>query len=134
MLNVKEHYTTKEEFNTSNDEGSRLLHLIKEDKPHFANNVNPNDFNRAIIVKPINNNNRIKRQSGYFFIFGFDQEIKNPADLNCFLKIKNKIIKIFIDPLSRNSIFQELDHININRESLFPEIENGTTYIKNTYN
>ena len=126
-------YAEREDINTNN-EGGRLLHLIKEDKPHFINNIDPKDFNRTLIVKPINNNNRVKRQSGHFFIFGFNQEVTNPSELDCFLKIDKKTIKILIEPNAMKSIMQELDHININRESLFPEIEKGTSYIKEIYN
>lgn len=124
---------SKTEFNTKYTEGLKLLHLIKEDKPHFTNNIDPVDFTKTLIVKPINNNSRIKRQSGYFFIFGFINNIKKPAEIDCKLKINNKEIKLIIENSSKSKILKQLDNLNINSESLFPEIEKGTEYIKNKY-
>jgi hypothetical protein len=124
---------SKTDFNTKYTEGLKLLHLIKEDKPHFTNNIDPLDFTKTLIVKPINNNNRIKRQSGYFFIFGFVNNIKKPAKIDCRLKINNKEIKLIIENSCKGKILKQLDNLNINSESLFPEIERGTEYIKNKY-
>lgn len=124
---------SKTEFNSTYTEGLKLLHLIKEDKPHFTNNIDPTDFKRTLIVKPINNNNRIKRQSGFFFIFGFINNIKSPAKIDCRLKINNKIVKLIIENSYKEHILSQLDSLNINSESLFPEIEKGTEYIKNKY-
>ncbi len=124
---------SKNEFNSTYNEGLKLLHLIKEDKPHFTDNIDPSDFKRNLIVKPINNNNRIKRQSGYFVIFGFIENIKNPAKIECRLEINNKLVKLIIENSSKEKILNQLDSLNINSESLFPEIEKGTEYIKNKY-
>ena len=123
----------KSDFNNSYLEGQKLLHLIKEDKPHFINNIEPNDFKNNLIVKPINNNSRIKRQSGYFFIFGFINNIKQPAKIDCRLVINGKELKIIIENSKKEKILKELDNLNINSESLFPEIEKGTDYIKSKY-
>lgn len=123
----------KNEFNSTYNEGLKLLHLIKEDKPHFTNNIDPSDFKKNLIVKPINNNNRIKRQSGYFFIFGFINNIKNPAKIDCKLELNNKLVKLIIESSSKEKILNQLDSLNVNSESLFPEIEKGTEYIKNKY-
>jgi hypothetical protein len=123
----------KNEFNSTYNEGLKLLHLIKEDKPHFTNSIDPSDFKKTIIVKPINNNSRIKRQSGYFFIFGFINNIKNPAKIDCKLTLNNKLVKLIIESSYKEKILKQLDSLNVNSESLFPEIEKGTEYIKNKY-
>lgn len=123
----------KNEFNSTYSSGLKLLHLIKEDKPHFTNNINPIDFNKNLIVKPINNNGRIKRQSGYFFIFGFVNNVKNPAKINCKLNVNGKELRLIIESSKKEKILVELDNLNINSESLFPEIEKGTNYIKSKY-
>jgi hypothetical protein len=128
-LNIK----PKVEFNNSYTEGLKLLHLIKEDKPHFTNSIEPDDFNKNLIVKPINNNDRIKRQSGYFFIFGFIANVIKPAKIECKLLVNNKELKLIIESSRKEKILKELDNLNINSESLFPEIEKGTDYIRNKY-
>jgi len=55
--------------------GSKLLHLIKEDKSYFSNSILPEHFSRSLIVKPILNNQRIRRQNGYFVIFGLKHHL-----------------------------------------------------------
>ena len=37
--------------------------------------MNPKDLEKKIIVKPINNNDRIKRQQGLFILFGLNKVV-----------------------------------------------------------
>lgn len=113
--------------------GLKLLHLIKEEKPYFLPEIEPTDLERTLVVRPINNNERIKRQLGYFFLFGFKKIVTKPADINS-LYIKNGIQpKFFIEEDKKENILAELESLGISPDTLFPEIENGTEYIKNKY-
>ena len=49
---------------------TRLLHFIKDEKPHFINKIKPSDLFRVIAVKSKMNNERIIAQSGAFLLFG----------------------------------------------------------------
>ncbi|MEI6347504.1 MAG: FRG domain-containing protein [Bacteroidota bacterium] len=118
----------KDEFNK--DKGLKFLHLIKEEKPYFLDIIEPKDFNQILLVKPINNNERIKRQQGLFFLYGINKSINNPAKNNYIFKDKNKEIKFIIEATKKKEIIDELDAIGISRDTLFPEIENGAEYIK----
>jgi hypothetical protein len=123
---------TKIKFNDSYP-GIKLLHLIKEEKPYFLDEMQPKDFNQALIVHPINNNARIKKQSGYFFLFGIKDSMENIAEINSIYTRNNLKVKFIIEESKKNQILKSLDGLNINSESLFPEIENGTEYLKSKY-
>jgi hypothetical protein len=122
----------KELFN--NDiTGIKLLHLIKEEKPYFLPEINPNDLEKALIVKPINNNERIKRQQGYFFLFGLKKEITNPTDINSIF-VRDKIVpKYIIEENKKQTMLNELETLGISSNTLFPEIDRGTEHIKKKY-
>lgn len=125
-------YKDLSEFKNS-DMGLKLLHLIKEEKPYFLPKIEIADFSKSLIVKPVNNNERIKRQQGFFILFGIDTEINNPSKLKMDFKFKEKSIKFIIDTNSKRNLIKELESIGISKESLFPEIVDGTEFIKNKY-
>lgn len=119
--------------NDGNDKVLKLLHLIKEEKPYFLSRINPKDFNRTLIVKPINNNQRIKRQQGHFFLFGINKTIDVPAKIDFSYKEDSKLVKFIIESKKKSEILEELETIGISSDTLFPEIDNGTEFIKSRY-
>lgn len=124
---------SQKDFNSKYVQGLKLLHLIKEEKPYFLNVINPKDFNNALVVRPINNNARIKKQSGHFFLFGINRKIENPAEITSTYTKNNKGVRFFIDEIDKVKILKELENLGIDSETLFPEIENGTQYLKEKY-
>lgn len=122
---------SKEDFSSSTL-GIKLLHLIKEEKPYFLSEINPKDLNRTLVVKPINNN-RIKRQLGYFFLFGIGKEIQQPSEMNSIHQRDIIIPKYFIEENFKKPILKELEALGISRDTLFPEIDKGTEHIKDKY-
>lgn len=113
--------------------GLKLLHLIKEEKPYFLPEIVPTDLEKTLVVRPIHNNERIKRQLGYFFLFGFKKIVTKPADINSLYMRKGIQPKFFIEEDKKENIIAELESLGISPDTLFPEIENGTEYIKNKY-
>lgn len=112
----------------------KFLDLIRGEKPYFTAGLIPTDFKRTVMVKPINNNERIKRQMGSFFLFGMNSTIDKPAQIKTTYQ-RNKIrYKIIIDGPKKAKICHELDSIGISHNTLFPEIDNGTEYIQEKYN
>lgn len=124
---------SKKDFNENDSCGMKLLHLIKEEKPYFKDIINPNDLNKTIIVNPIRNNDRIKRQFGYFFLFGIDAEVSKPAKINSILKRNGKIMKYIIEDVDKKNLLEELESIGISHENLFPDIENNSKFLKTKY-
>jgi hypothetical protein len=47
----------------------RLVHDARQDKPEMQNYVDPKTLESVICLHPLMNNERIRRQNGYFFLF-----------------------------------------------------------------
>ncbi|MCF6294515.1 MAG: FRG domain-containing protein [Flavobacteriaceae bacterium] len=125
--------TNFQRFNKS-DSGKKLLHLIRDEKPYFSGIIEPSDIEKSLVVKPINNNERIKRQMGYFILFGVGNYILEPLDIdNLTLYDKNRKVVVLVDEESKSKIIDELNILGINKDTLFPEIENGTEYIRDRF-
>ncbi len=124
----------KEEFNKK-DEIKYLLHEIKEEKSYFQPIIDPKDIERVVAVKVKQSNNRIIKQSGAFLIFGINETKSKPANIpdKWILNLESEGIDFRIDNKSKETILKELDIVGINESTLFPELENQATYLKNRY-
>ncbi len=115
--------------NMTNDElaksetGERLLHFIKAEKSYFLAKMKVEDLKGIFVVRPKQNNRRILAQQGAFIIFGLTSELKQDNNSNI------KITKTNIPHKSKANILKELDYININASTIFPEIESAAKYI-----
>lgn len=105
----------------------RLLQFVRSEKPYFLPSINPIDLFRYFFVHPIKNNRRVIAQSGAFVAAGL-VAYKNPLRSN-----KIDLREILIPKLKKGKILEELDLININSRTLFPEIEFTSKYIKNKW-
>ncbi|MCJ7975296.1 FRG domain-containing protein [Aeromonas veronii] len=112
------------EFNDT-PEIKKLLHFVKEDKPYFLNRILPNHLSSFFCVKGKKSNQRIVSQSGSFLIFGTETKIPYsglPKMEIQYITIKNK-----------DEIHKQLDKININESTMYPDIENAAKYMKKKY-
>ncbi|WP_210425991.1 hypothetical protein [Chromobacterium violaceum] len=103
----------------------RLIHFIREEKSFFEERIISSDLRKVICIKSKKSNDRISSQSGAFFLFGIDailDENGSPEINISRISIKNKI-----------NILQELDMLNINESTVFPNIENSARYIADKY-
>jgi hypothetical protein len=123
--------TEKDKINYDLDENSfneqesvkRLLHFVKEEKPYFEPRIAKSDLKSIICVKSKRSNGRISSQSGAFLLFGQDAEFQEDGmpeiGIDLFrLEISNK-----------EAILSELDQLNINESTVFPDIEHSARYI-----
>lgn len=99
----------------------KLTSFIKEEKPHFENRISPKTINSIICIKGIKNNHRITSQSGAFFLFGHQVSF-NEEKLNG-INIERVIVK------NKTSILKELDLLNINESTVFPQTDSSARYI-----
>ncbi len=102
----------------------RLMQFVRVGKPYFLNTIEPYDLFRYYFVFPTKNNKRVIAQSGAFIAAGL-LTYRSPSSSNA-MEIKNIIIPNY----SKEKIIRELDLININSRTLFPEIEFASKYIK----
>lgn len=85
------------------------------------------------ILIPQKNNQRIIKQDGAFIICGLannDEEFIERFNKFRFSSSQKRIICI---SRNKSEIIKELDKLSINRLSLFPEIDNIATYLKDKY-
>lgn len=115
------------------DKFNELVHKIRNEKPYFENLVDCNDLKKSFFVKPKLDNPRIIKQSGAFIVCGID-DIKYKPSKEIFDIEKNKVIKrIIISKHLKDRINKSLDIFNISSGSLFPELSDVASYVKNKY-
>lgn len=112
---------------------TELINLIREDIPYFQTIQNPADIEKTIFVTPVNNNERIKRQQGCFLIFGIKKDMFTHSDIDFLYKEGSIKPKFIIESNKKSQILKELEMLGIHRDSLFPEIENGSEYIRQKF-
>lgn len=122
----KEYKECIEAFN-SQEEVKHLIHFIKREKPFFESRIRRKDIKKILCVKGKRSNTRIISQSGAFLLFGlnakFDEE-KGTDDI----KIKKRI-RI----TNKEDIITELDLLNINESTVFPDIEESAKYVSKKF-
>lgn len=105
----------------------RLLQFVRIEKPYFLNEVNPVDLMQLILVHPKKSNKRIIAQSGAFIVSGIIKELRDDSS-------KAFQIKRFLIPFDhKKTIRDQLDRLNINTSTMFPELEPAAIYIKEKY-
>ncbi len=107
-----------------------LIHEIREEKPHFIDDLvkeNKRDIKKVFPVKVKLNNNLIVRQSGAFLIFG-DKNLASKKDPAIFPKA-NIEKEIIIDEKAKSNIRNSLNSLAINENTLFPELEHQANYL-----
>jgi hypothetical protein len=107
----------------SSEVGIQLLHFIKAEKPYFLPEIDLLDLKSIFAVRPKQTNQRILAQHGAFFIFGLQSLLEDPNGFGI------KILKRRVPASAKKGLLDELDSININASTLFPEIESAAKYI-----
>lgn len=99
----------------------KLYHEIMTEVS-FEKRILAIDLLKNYFVQPDNSNKRIDKQSGAFIISGLSKDTKEIED-----KINNHLVcRIKIN--DRDVILNQLDALNINEASLFPEIDKVAKY------
>lgn len=112
----------------------RLYHFINQERPNFEKRIDIRDLFSVFVVEPQKLFERIRAQSGAFMISAFhckfeEEELK---------KFNNGIpyhhhYKLTIPDCAKENIQDELELLNITKETLFPSLEETTTAINNTH-
>jgi hypothetical protein len=106
-------------------ECKRLMHLIRNEKPHFQDRIEPKDLGSVVFFKARNSNDRISSQAGAFFLFGHDASLGQTGDE------KIKINKIIVQ--QKDKILGELGRIGIKKSTIYPDLENLSVEIATKY-
>ncbi|WP_305152892.1 FRG domain-containing protein [uncultured Dubosiella sp.] len=116
--------------------------ILKKDKAEeWKKDENYGDFidiiQKKYIVTPVYTNERLRKQSGLFLLAGrFTVERSSSSDEYTILKTKKELDEEFeeehfiIEGENKAKILKELDLLNINEATLFPELEHQLNYIR----
>ena len=102
----------------------RLYHLIRQEKPHFEERIDPRDLYRVFIVEPQQSFERIRVQSGAFLISAFHERFERSEVLKCNAGIPiYDYGKLVVPKEKKERILEELRLLNCTRETLFPGLD-----------
>ena len=113
---------------------NRLYQLIRKEKPYFEERIDPKDFYRVFVVEPEQSFERIQAQSGAFLISAFHERFERNEVLN-----STSGVPIYghytweIPTGGKERILDELDLVNITKETLLPSLDESAKAIIDTY-
>ncbi|MGO6724521.1 FRG domain-containing protein [Rhizobium ruizarguesonis] len=102
----------------------RLTQFVRVEKPYFLDAAEPLDLFKYFFVYPAKNNRRVIAQSGAFIAAGLLQ-YRSAMRTRSF-----KMRRIVIPAIKKGIIIKQLDTININSRTMFPEVEFASKYIQ----
>lgn len=103
----------------------RLYQFIRVEKPYFTDSIIPADMFKYQFVYPAKTNRRVIAQSGAFLVAGLLNYTAPGRTHKGFIASK-----IVIPADSKSQILKDLDVLNINSRTMFPEVEFAANYIK----
>lgn len=117
----------------------RLWTFVKQEKPYFVEGlIDPRDLFRIFIVQPKLLFPRVRAQSGAFLVSAyhdtFDFESDERHERNVRYRMENCDVpydycRMTVESGSKQAILDELQALNISKESLFPEVETSAKAI-----
>ncbi|EKO3695147.1 FRG domain-containing protein [Vibrio metschnikovii] len=116
-----------------NHHASKLMHDIKQEKPHFLERINPEHIKSVICVKPKMDNPRVVRQDGAFLLFGIGENKHTPASVNEEWILRPESKRYIIKSSDKPLILKQLSALGISKAKLFPEIDMVSQFIKDDY-
>lgn len=132
MLSVKKFYDRDENTKLRNSRPmKKLLHFIRQEKPHFRSEIQPGSLRQFVVVNPKRSNRRIIAQSGAFIVFGIVPELGDAGTPNASKKFE--MVKVLIPKDSKHLILSQLDRLSVNASTMFPEIDQTAIFLKTQY-
>lgn len=90
-------------------------------------------MNDYVFVRASLNNRRIIKQNGAFILVGCKDKKRNHVEIKEYVNINSKPHRFIIPFSKKKLIIDELDRLNINSGTIYPEIDSVARYIKNKY-
>ena len=112
----------------------RLYHLIRQERPHFMELIDPRDLYRVFVVEPRQSFERVRVQSSAFLISGFHERFERTEILKWNQRIPTyDHYTLEIPANAKSTILEELKLLNITREALFPGLDEAAKAISGRY-
>lgn len=112
----------------------RLYQSIRSEKPYFEDRISIKDFYRVFVVEPQQSSERIRAQSGAFFVSAFHERFEREEIIENVLNVPvydHYILTIPQDKKPR--IRAELRLAGIRRETLFPGLDTAAEAVTEMY-
>ena len=112
-----------------------LYQLVQEEKPSFAERIDPRDFLRVFVVEPQRSFERLRAQSGAFLLSAFHDryEEKSIRKWNSDIPMYHHYV-LSVPAKAKEGIRDELSLANITRENLFPSLDETARAIRSRHN
>ncbi len=103
-----------------------LYQMIRQEKPHIEEQIDPRDFYRVFVVEPQLTSERIRAQSGAFLVSAFHDRFERTEILMCNEEIPVYAhYRITVSAESKAGILESLKLLNITNENLFPGLDSS---------
>lgn len=108
----------------------RLYHLVRHERPHFMERIDPRDYFCVFVVEPLQSFERIRAQSGAFLISAFHERFERDKVLswNDQIPLYDHVV-LDVPSGSKEPIVRELDLLGVTRESLLPGLDEAANAI-----
>ena len=112
----------------------RLYHLIRQERPHFMERIDPRDYFRVFVVEPLQSFERIRAQSGAFLISAFHERFERDEVLrwNPHIPLYDHIV-LDVPNKSKELLVCELGLLGITRENLLPGLDEAANAVARRY-
>lgn len=102
----------------------RLYHLLRQERPHFMELIDPRHFFQVFVVEPVQSFERIRAQSGAFLISAFHERFERDEVLswNARIPVYDHVV-LKVPHVHKDSIVRELSLLDITREKLLPGLD-----------
>ena len=116
-------------------EAMRILYqLIRQEKPYFEERIDPRDFYQAFVVEPQQSSERVRAQAGAFLVSAFHERFEREEILRWNEGIPVYAhYKLTISGKHMNHIKEDLQLLNVTRETLFPGLDSSVKSVSDTY-
>ena len=119
--------TTEEVAGTYSNTMARLYDLIRQEKSNFEERIDPRDFFKVFVVEPQQSFSRLRAQSGAFLISSFHDQFEQEKIME--QNANTPLYDHFAYTISsdaKQQIVKELQLLSINRETLYPSLDEAT--------
>ena len=112
----------------------RLYQLIQQEKPYFAERIDPKNFYQVFVVEPQQSLERIRAQAGAFLVSAFHRRFEQEKilEVNPHIPVYDHLT-LTVPARCKAPLMEELDLANIKEESLFPGLDSSATSVVSHY-
>ena len=123
------------DFNEYSYSMGRLYHFIRQEKPHFKEEIDPRDLFRVFVVEPQQSFERIRAQSGAFLISVFHERFEREEilQLNDDIPVYDHYTLTVSGGSEKDYIMEDLRLLNVTRETLFPGLDEAAKAVAQRY-